>query len=114
MSVNRKVTVPLGSGRTLVASWSPESSNRPSGAGISCPVFMGSGYSQDLGVELACSRLARLEEKVLRGAFLDYLTVVHHRHAVGCGPGESHLVRDDDHRHTLVRKLLHDGEDLSG
>src|SRR5436190_23776026 len=63
--------------------------------------------SEDLRQELLSPWLARLEEEVLRRAFFDDLTVVHHHDPVGGDPREPHLVRDDDHRHPLVGELLH-------
>ena len=49
-------------------------------------------------------------EDVLRRAGLGDLAVGHEQHTVAHLAGEAHLVRDDDHRHALVRQLLHNVE----
>ena len=46
------------------------------------------------------------------GRGLDDLAAIHEHDPVRDAPGESHLVRDDDHRHAVAREIGHDVEDL--
>ena len=48
-----------------------------------------------------------------RTFFLDE-SVVQEQHAVGDVPGESHLVRDDDHGRAILGQFAHHGEDFVG
>ena len=70
---------------------------------------------EDLVQEILRARLAifrMLEELVLRAILEDAAADVDEDHAVGDLARETHLVRDDHHRHAFLRKLLHDVEDL--
>lgn len=65
------------------------------------------------GVEevLGALGLGMVEELVGRAGFHD-LAVGHKDDAVGYAAGKVHLVRDDDHRHALLRQTDHDLEHL--
>lgn len=65
------------------------------------------------GVEevLGALGLGVVEELVRRASFHD-LAVGHKDDAIGHTAGEVHLVRNDDHRHALLRQAHHDLEHL--
>ena len=52
-------------------------------------------------------------ENLLRCSLLDDLTIGHEDHAVTHLTGEAHLMGDADHRHALMRELLHNLEHLA-
>src|SRR5690349_1706909 len=59
---------------------------------------------EDLGQEVLGPSGSGVGEEGLRLRRLDDAAGVHEDDAVGCAPGETHLVRDDDHRHAVVRQ----------
>ena len=68
---------------------------------------------QHLAQEVLQAGVLRMLEDIRRAALLDELAVSHEQNAVADLAGEAHLVRDDDHRHALLRQLLHDLEHLA-
>src|SRR5438093_351283 len=69
---------------------------------------VGENFRQELPGTL---RPRRGEELLGRG-FLHHPAGVHEDDAVGHPPRESHLVRDDDHRHAVLREVGHDVKDF--
>ena len=69
--------------------------------------------SQYLAQEVLQAGVLRMLEDIRRAALLDELAVSHEQNAVADLAGEAHLVRDDDHRHAVVRQLLHDLQNLA-
>src|SRR5512133_333352 len=67
----------------------------------------------EMAQEVARARSGWNIEDARRRTFLDDAARVEHRDPVADAAGERHLVRDDDHRHALVRERLHHAEDLA-
>ena len=79
-------------GQLCQASASAAEANRPSSG-------LQAARLDDALEERARPRLAGVREQLLRRAFLQDLTVIEEKHAVGDVAGEAHLVGGDDHRH---------------
>ena len=75
----------------------------------SLPGLAGQGFlfSEDLREEVPESLAFGVCENFVGRALFEKLSVCHEEHAVGNLAGKAHLMRHDDHRHTGLRKLLH-------
>ena len=69
--------------------------------------------SKYLGQEVLQALALRMLKYILGRTFFNELTVSHEQHAVADLTGKAHLVGNDDHRHALVGKLLHNVENLA-
>src|SRR5438105_13486091 len=56
--------------------------------------------------------LLRRAQNLARAALLDNLAAVDEYHPTRDPACETHLLRDDNHRHATVRDHAHDGEDV--
>src|SRR5437870_3047768 len=61
------------------------------------PSFTVAPSMEDLVEKRPRALVLRIREEVAGGSVLDHATPVHEDHAVGHGPGEPHLVGDEDH-----------------
>src|SRR6478736_9872424 len=75
------------------------------------PCFRGL-MGQDLAEEQPRAVALGMCEEILRRRALNDLAAVHKHHHVGNGAGKTHLMRDADHRHALLRQLNHDVENF--
>ena len=64
--------------------------------------------------EVAQLRRLRVGEELLRGAALPDLALVHEDGRARDIAGEAHLVGHEQHRHAVLRQLLHDQQHLAG
>src|SRR3954451_3047844 len=72
----------------------------------------GGSVVEDLRQEVLRPVRTGAGEEGLGGGGLDDAAAVHEHHPVGRAAGKAHLVRDDDHRHSVPRERRHHVEDL--
>jgi len=75
--------------------------------------FKVTGLHQDLGEEVLRPFSLWVAEEFFRRVIFLNVAIGHEPDAVGHGLGKAHFVGDHDHRHPLLRQVLHNVQDFT-